>query len=132
VARSVNASGQVVGYSYFVADINTPMAETRATLWNTGTEDPSELLQQLIEQVRDLRLRKGNETSLLSKLAAAGARLESTNGADDVAAVGVLQAFVNHLRGGFVLVNVDGQPVSDAERESLIAAAQQIIDLLVG
>jgi hypothetical protein len=131
----VNASGQVVGFSYFT-DLEiypgVPSTETRATLWETGTDDPSELLQQLVEQVKGLRLRGGTERSLLAKLAAAGARLESTNDADDVAAVGALHAFINQLRGGSPLLDVDGQPVSDAERESLIAAAQQIIDLLVG
>jgi probable HAF family extracellular repeat protein len=120
VARGVNTSGQVVGYSYFTDLEIYPgvlSMETRATLWKTGTDDPSELLPQLVEQVRGLRLRRGTERSLLAKLAAAGARLESANGADDVAAVGALQAFINHLRGGSRLVDVDGQPISETERE---------------
>jgi hypothetical protein len=94
------------------------------------SEDPLELLQQLTNQVKGLRLRNGTERSLLAVLSAAARSLRSPNVADDASAIGALQAFINHVTNVPVLVDVHGVPVSDTERSELVAAAEDIIDLI--
>jgi hypothetical protein len=86
--------------------------------------DPVELLQNLMQNVRNLNLQKGIENSLVVKLEAALQVLGDENENNDVAAINSLEAFIN-------LVEAQrDKKISDTDADTLIANAQQIIDLL--
>jgi hypothetical protein len=87
--------------------------------------DPIELLDMLADDVIDLNLRRGIENSLLAKIDAAIAKLEDDNPKNDRAAVRLLRAFINAVKAQ------KGKKIS-ANADDLIAAAQQIIDMLIG
>jgi len=87
--------------------------------------DPVQLLKELAQQVIDLNLQSGISNSLDAKLNAALKAIDHLNDNNDVAAINTLQAFIRAVeaqRGNKI-------PVDDAD--DLIAAAQQIIDLLM-
>ena len=73
-----------------------------------------------------LNLSNGLETSLDAKLQAAFRALADINENNNVAAINSLQAFIN------VVEAQRGQELSDADANTVIAAAQAIIDLLNG
>jgi parallel beta-helix repeat protein len=86
--------------------------------------DPVELLLYLVDQINGLNLQHGIANSLQSKLDTVLRLLEDGSENNDVASVNILQAFINALeaqRGGKI-------PQIDAD--ALIAAAQEIIELL--
>ena len=87
--------------------------------------DPIELLDILADDIIDLNLRRGIENSLLAKIDAAIAKLEDDNPKNDRAAVRLLRAFINAVKAQ------KGKKIS-ANADDLIAAAQQIIDMLIG
>ena len=87
--------------------------------------DPIELLDMLADDVIDLNLRRGIENSLLAKIDAAIAKLEDDNPKNDRAAVRILRAFINAVKAQ------SGRKIS-GNADDLIAAAQQIIDMLIG
>jgi parallel beta-helix repeat protein len=89
-----------------------------------GWHQPVALINQLIEQVMSLNLSQGTENSLVSKLESAKGPLEDQNPNNDGAAVNSLGAFINAVEAQ------RGKEVSEQDADSLIAAAQQIIDLL--
>ena len=84
--------------------------------------DPIELCADLIMQVAELGLPTGIETSLNATLEAAARALDNHN---IVAAINTLQAFINAVEAK------RDKKISDADADALIAAAQQIIDLLM-
>ncbi|MHC4158568.1 MAG: FIMAH domain-containing protein, partial [Planctomycetota bacterium] len=86
--------------------------------------EPTELIAELLEDVRDLGLPGGIENSLMAKLNAALASLEDENENNDIAAINTLGAFINAVEAQ------RGKKIPEAEADALIAAAQQIIDLL--
>jgi hypothetical protein len=85
---------------------------------------PAELILDLADDVMALNLHKGIENSLEAKLNAALAVLEDENENNDIAAVNTLGAFINAVE------TQRGKKIPEAEADALIAAAQEIIELL--
>jgi hemerythrin-like domain-containing protein len=77
-----------------------------------------------LEFITDLKLQHGIENSLLAKLDAAIQKLDDDNDNNDLAAINSLQAFINAVEAQ------SGKKISEEDVDDLIAAAQQIIDLL--
>ncbi len=86
----------------------------------------ADLLTELIDNVIALDLRNGISTSLDAKLDAVVKALDDVNANNDVAAVNALNAFINAVNAQA------GKEISLADADSLIAAAQAIIDILSG
>jgi hypothetical protein len=85
---------------------------------------PTELIAGLLEEVGGLELPSGISNSLEAKLNAALGALEDENENNDAAAVNTLEAFINAVEAQ------RGKKIPQAEADDLIAAAQEIIDLL--
>lgn len=83
-------------------------------------------IQDLIAKVAALNLKKGISNSLEAKLNAALNAVDDTNQDNDVAAINVLEAFINEVDAQ------RGVHISDTDADMLIAAARQIITLLGG
>lgn len=75
----------------------------------------------VIEYVIDLNLQQGIENNLDAKLHAAINALADLNENNDVAAINVLQAFINAVEAQ------SGKKIPEAEAATLIAAVQNII-----
>ena len=84
--------------------------------WENGC-----LVQQLVAQVKELGLAQGIENSLEATLKAAARALDNHN---VVAAINTLEAFIKQVEAQ------RGNKISDTDADALIAAAQQIIDLV--
>ncbi|MHC4570513.1 MAG: LamG-like jellyroll fold domain-containing protein [Planctomycetota bacterium] len=85
---------------------------------------PAELIAELLEGVGGLELPRGIENGLEAKLNAALRALEDENENNDIAAINTLGAFIN-------AVEVQrGKKIPEAEADALIAAAQEIVELL--
>jgi len=85
---------------------------------------PAELIAELLEEVAGLGLPRGIENSLMAKLNAALGALEDENENNDAAAINTLGAFINAVEAQ------RGKKIPEAEADALIAAAQEIIELL--
>ena len=85
---------------------------------------PVELLLDLTYYVDELSLQKGIANSLKAKLNAALQKLKDENENNDVAAINTLEAFIN------VVEAQRGKKISETDADSLIAAAQEIIELI--
>jgi len=85
---------------------------------------PAELAAELLEGVGGLELHKGISNSLEAKLNAALGALEDENENNDIAAINTLGAFINAVEAQ------RGKKIPEAEADALIAAAQEIIELL--
>ncbi len=85
---------------------------------------PVELLDILAQDIIDLDLQPGIENSLLAKLDTALQKLEDDNENNDAAAVNLLEAFINTVEAH------RDKKIPEADADALIAAAQEIIDLL--
>ncbi len=92
-------------------------------LWWENIE-PVELLDILAQGIIDLDLQPGIENSLLAKLDTALQKLEDDNENNDAAAINLLDAFINAVEAQ------RGKKISDTDADSLIATAQEIIELL--
>ena len=86
--------------------------------------DPVELLNTLVQTVIGLNLHHGIENSLDAKLDAALQALDDVNANNDVAAVNVLEAFMNAVEAQ------RDNKIPEADADSLIADTQQIMTLL--
>jgi len=86
--------------------------------------EPAELILDLADDVMALNLHKGITNSLEAKLNAALGALEDENENNDAAAINTLGAFINAVEAQ------RGKKIPQAEADALIAAAQQIIELL--
>ncbi len=95
-----------------------------AELVDIDFSDPVVLLNDLIQQVIDLELHHGFENSLLAKLDTALRKLQDGNEANDKAAVNSLTAFIDAIN------EQSGNKISEEDANSLITAAQQIIDMI--
>ncbi len=110
-------------------DFNTPIWTINegvdySRLWYEESLGPLDLLLDLTEGVLSLQLHPGIENSLLAKLDTALEKLEDDNEKNDASAINLLEAFIN-------AVNAQrGKKIPEADADALIAAAQQIIDLL--
>ncbi|MHC4394473.1 MAG: right-handed parallel beta-helix repeat-containing protein [Planctomycetota bacterium] len=87
-------------------------------------QDPAQLLLDLAQDVLSINLQQGISNSLDAKLEAALNALEDINQNNDVAAINALQAFINAVEAQ------RGNKIPEADADDLIAAAQEIIDLL--
>ena len=87
--------------------------------------DPVQSMESLAQQVIGLNLQSGIENSLDAKLDAVLKALDDLNTNNDGAAINALEAFINAVEAQ------RGNKISDADADTLIAAAQQIIDLLM-
>jgi parallel beta-helix repeat protein/predicted outer membrane repeat protein len=85
---------------------------------------PAELVAELLEGVGGLELPSGITNSLEAKLSAALRALEDENEDNDLAAINTLGAFINAVEAQ------RGKKIPEAEADALIAAAQEIIELL--
>ncbi len=85
--------------------------------------EPADLLDDLALDIIDLEL-QGLGNSLLAKLDTALQKLADDNDKNDVAAINSLQAFINAVEAQ------SGKKISQEDADTLIAAAQQIIDIL--
>lgn len=83
------------------------------------------LLHNLAQKVIALNLQKGISNSLDAKLYAALQALDDLKENNDVAAINALQAFINAVEAQ------RGKKISQEDADDLIAAAQEIIDLLI-
>jgi hypothetical protein len=88
--------------------------------------EPAELILDLADDVMALNLHKGITNSLEAKLNAALRALEDENENNDIAAINTLEAFINAVEAQ------RGKKIPEAEADALIAAAQEIIELLSG
>ena len=115
-AFSINDQGWVVGEgTHDDIDYNF-----RAIIWKVAPATPLDLVASLIARVEVLNLSRGIENSLDSKLAAAQLVLSDLVGADDVAAVAMLQAFIASVE------SQRGGSISNEDANALISAAQAI------
>jgi hypothetical protein len=91
-----------------------------------GTRAPRELLSELVTTVVQLNLAAGISNSLDAKLNAAMAALDDTQVGNDGAAINVMFAFIHSVEAQ------RGKRLTNAQADSLVAAAQQIISALGG
>lgn len=80
--------------------------------------------EQLIDEVVGLNLQQGIENGLVAKLEAALRVLDDLNVNNDVAAIPLLEAFIN------VVEAQRGKQISTTDADALITAALEIIELL--
>jgi hypothetical protein len=85
---------------------------------------PEEALQDLIDTVESFNLQQGIENSLDAKLDAALQALEDLNDNNDVAAINVLEAFINAVEAQ------RGNKLTDAQADELVEKAQAVINSL--
>jgi hypothetical protein len=85
---------------------------------------PMELLDILGQNIIDLELQQGIKNSLHVKLDTSLQQLEDDNENNDEAAINLLQAFINTVEAQC------GKKIPQEDADSLIAAAQQIINIL--
>ena len=88
--------------------------------------DPASLILALVDKVESINLQRGIDNSLDAKLDAALQALDDVNENNDVAAANALDAFINAVSAQA------GQHIAQGDADALIAAAQEIIDLLNG
>lgn len=88
--------------------------------------EPVFLLEFLAQDIINLGLQQGIENSFLARLDTAIQLLEDNNENNDVAAINLLRAFINAVEAQ------RGKKISQADADTLIAAAQEIISLLSG
>jgi hypothetical protein len=86
--------------------------------------DPLDLLIELSDNIDAMTLPKGIADSLQAKLNTAWEKLEDDNEKNDAAAINSLKAFINAVQAN------SGKKISQENADSLIEAAQQIIDIL--
>ncbi len=114
-ASKVNDGGRVIGGS-FVSDGRFP--STHAVLWKT---DPLAEIQLLNAEIVNIGLSFGLTTSLVAKLHAASAALDSH---DAASACGVLASFVAETRA------LSGKQIAESEANALIASATDVRTML--
>ena len=86
--------------------------------------DPAQAISVLIGTVEDMNLQQGIDNSLDAKLDSALNALDDVNENNDVAAVNSLQALINAVEAQ------RENKITDEQADILVAAAQDIIDLL--
>jgi len=85
---------------------------------------PSSLIFDLIDATSEINASNGVLNSLDAKLESAFEALDDVNENNDLSAVNKLQAFINAVEAQ------RGKHISEDEADSLVAAAQEIIDML--
>ena len=105
-------------------------APTSIAITPKSSVSPSSLLLSLIEDVQNLNLEPGAQSSLLQKLNVASRKVEDKKQLNDRAAIGALDAFIHYLLARPAFVDLDGDPISPAQIAALIEDARKIIELL--
>jgi hypothetical protein len=124
---SVDASGiYVAGRTFGTLLGQSSAGEVDAYVVKFSLVPPQEALRALIAQVVALNLKQGISNSLDAKLEAAVEALDDMKEGNNVAAVNALQAFINSVEAQ------RGIHISEADADSLIAAAQAILGQLSG
>ena len=118
-----NAVATVVSTRVLTPVVALAMA---ATLNLVGALSGTAVATTIGKDIIDLDLHPGIETSLLAKLNTAIDKLQDDNAKNDKAAVNSLQAFINAVEAQY------GKKIPEQGADSLITAAQQILDLLTG
>lgn len=95
-----------------------------AELVNINFSSPVVLLNELKQQVIDMDLHNSPKKKLLAKLNTALKKLQDGKESNDKAAVKPLTAFID------TVTDQSGNKISEEDANSLITAAQQIIDML--
>jgi hypothetical protein len=93
-------------------------------IWWEMSIEPVDLVTELSESIDTMSLQKGVTNSLQVKLDTALRLLEDGNENNDVASVNILQAFINAVEAQ------RGRKIPQLDADTLIAAAQEIIELL--
>jgi hypothetical protein len=115
------------GGNVYVTGLSAPPGGTKnyyTIKYAQSAQSAEAALENLIDQVADLNLQQGLDNSLDAKLEAAMNALEDINENNDVAAINSLEAFIKAVAAQ------RDKKISDAD--ALIAAAQEIISLLIG
>jgi len=92
--------------------------------YETPVANPVQLIADLIQDVVSLNIHEGIANSLDSKLEAALKAIDDLKENNDVAALNSIQAFIKAVEAQ------RGKEIPEADANALIAAAQEIIDLL--
>jgi len=85
---------------------------------------PSIMIRNLINTTAEINAQSGILNSLDAKLESAVKAMDDANESNDASAVYRLQAFINAVEAQ------RGNQISEVEADSLVAAAQEIIDML--
>lgn len=94
--------------------------------WEFHSLTPEAALDDLIGDVEQLNLENGVSNSLDAKLTNVVKALSDVNDNNDIAAVNKIEAFINEVEAQA------GKQIPRSDADALIAAAQQIINLLTG
>ncbi len=124
-ANSVNPTIELPLGQYLIELIvNDGTVDSEPNYVTVEVVGPMELLDTLGQYILGLELQKGIENSLLAKLDTALEKLEDDNENNDTAAIKSLEAFINAAGAQ------RGKKIPETDADALIAAAQQIIELL--
>jgi len=119
-------NAEFVGTDSFEYTISDGNGGTATALVTVTVKGPVEKIGDLVVLVEEIDLQQGIERSLDAKLDAALGALEDANENNDGSAVNKLQAFINEVEAQ------RGNKITDTQADDLHAAAQAIIDLLIG
>lgn len=121
----ISAEGTKVAFLSDATDLGPTDTNGLRDVYVASFGGPIELIANLIAFVVDLNLSKGITNSLDAKLDAVEKALADANASNDVAAINALGAFI-----AAVEAQRAKKEITDAEADALVAAAEQIIDLL--
>ena len=123
--RSVALSGYLVVVGASFDDHAGGTDAGSAYVFDFEPRCPIALLTNLFDTLLDLNIQHGIENSLGAKLNAAIRALDDVNQNNNVAAIETLEAFINAVDAQ------RGNHITETDADLLIAAAQEIIDLLL-
>jgi nitrous oxidase accessory protein NosD len=113
----IDADGDGIGDTPYVIDLDS---QDNYPLMNPFSQDPVILIENIIDQIESLGLPDGIQSSLITKLDNAVKSIAN----DRPSVFGQLGAFINEVNAQ------RGVSLTNAEADSLIAAAQTVIDKL--
>jgi predicted outer membrane repeat protein len=103
-----------------------PVADMGAYEYPAVSGHAEQLLAELIDTLAGMHLERNCANALSARLRIAHRILRDDNPKNDIAAVNTLRSFINSVRAQ------RGKKIPQADADTLIAAARQIIDLLIG
>ena len=114
------------GFTGGLTGLYTEYASAAFDNWAVAGLSIADSIANLIATVEGLNLSNGISNSLDAKLDNAVKALDDVNESNDVAAVNKIEAFIKEVEAQA------GNQLPQSDADALIAAAQQIIDLLTG
>jgi flagellar hook protein FlgE len=105
-------------------DGNSRVINGRVDMGVYEMADPAVLFGFLYQNIIDLKLQKGIENGLLAKLDTTLQKIADENENNDITAINSLQAFINAVEAQ------RGKKISEADADVLVAAVQEILELL--